>query len=130
VALGLARYSRAAHIQLALGEDGDSGLVVAAWDDGTRQVPPIVVRVSRDGGRHFAPAEAVSAPGNEAGYPVLVLRRGVVLVAWQQRSLAAATEDDAAQAKLDKMDPRTYVNAVGAMQVLARKGLLVGAGGR
>ncbi len=129
VPLGLAEYSRASHIQLAVGEGPDSDLVVAAWDDGTRDVPSIVVRVSRDGGRRFAPAEVVSSPEREAGYPVLMLRPGAVLVAWQERSLAAAAEDSATRAKLDPTDPRTYINTVGAMQVLTRTGLLVAEGG-
>jgi hypothetical protein len=125
VELGLAQYSRAAHIQLALGVGSDSGMVVAAWDDGTRKVPQVVVRVSRDGGRRFAPAEVVSATDNAAGYPVVVLRSGVVVVAWQERTVAAAAADSAARAKLDKTDPRTYVNAVGAMQIALRTGVVV-----
>lgn len=127
VALGLAEYSRSAHIQLGLGEGlgADSGLVVAAWDDGTRQVPQIVVRVSRDGGRHFAAAEVLSAPESEAGYPVVSIKSGVVLVAWQERPLAAASADSARRATLDKNDPQTYVNAIGAMRVMLRSGLVL-----
>ena len=132
VALGLAEHSRAAHIQLALGEGGgvDSGLVVAAWDDGTRQIPQVVVRVSRDYGRTFAPGAAVSAAGNEAGYPVVTLRGDTVLVAWQERSLAAAAADSVARKAKDMNDPSTYVNAVGAMQVVTRSGVVVGGGTR
>jgi hypothetical protein len=43
-------------------------------------------------------------------------------VAWQERPLEAAKQDSAARAKLDQNDPRTYVNAVGAMQVMLRTG--------
>jgi hypothetical protein len=71
----------------------------------------------------------VSSPEREAGYPVLMLRPGAVLVAWQERSLTAAAEDSATRAKLDPTDPRTYINAVGAMQVLTRSGVLVAEGG-
>jgi hypothetical protein len=47
---------------------------------------------------------------------------GGVLVAWQERPLEAARQDSAARASLDKNDPQTYVNAVGAMQVMMRSG--------
>lgn len=126
VDLGLAQQSRAAHIQLAVGHGAQKGLVVAAWDDGTRMVPQIVVRVSRDGGRTFAPASAISAPENQAGYPVVTLRGDTAIVAWQERSLGAAAEDSAAKAKMSHEDPAMYVNAVGAMKVVMRSAVLGG----
>lgn len=126
VALGLGQHSRAAHIQLALGNDTDSHTVVAAWDDGTRQIPQIVLRVSRDGGRSFGPAEGASDEGSQAGYPVVTLQRDTIMLAWQERSLAAAAADSAASATKDKNDASTYVNAVGAMQIVTRRGVMSG----
>jgi peroxiredoxin len=127
VELGLGQHSRAAHIQLALGA-GDS-TVVAAWDDGTRQVPQIVVRVSTDGGRSFGPPDVVSADASQAGYPVVTLQRDTILLAWQERSLAAAAADSAASAQKDKNDPSTYVNALGAMQIVMRRGVMSASSG-
>lgn len=124
VPLGLAQQSRAAHVQIALGNAGGEPVVVAAWDDGTRMVPQIVVRVSRDGGRTFGSTQAVSSSGNQAGYPVVMVRGDTVLVAWQERSLAAAMADSSARAKSARNDASDYVTAVGALQVVARSGVL------
>jgi hypothetical protein len=122
VPLGLAANSRAAHIQLALGAGADSGLVVAAWDDGTRKVPQVVVRVSRDGGRTFDEADALSASDHQSGYPVVVVRGDSLVVAWQQRSITAVSLDSLAHAHQDTTDPNRYISALGRMQVVTRRG--------
>jgi hypothetical protein len=83
IALGVAKFSRPAHVQLALGADST---LVAAWDDGTRQVPQVVVRVSRDGGASFGPRETVSAAGRTATFPVVALRRGEMTLAWSEKA--------------------------------------------
>jgi len=126
IPLGLARYSRAAHIQLALGAGRDSNTVVAAWDDGTLQTPQVVVRISRDGGRTFAAAQPVSDAGSEAAYPVVALQHDTIRVAWQERSLAAAGAESEARAKKDTADAATYVNAVGALHVVTRSAVMTG----
>ncbi|HEY7233301.1 MAG TPA: sialidase family protein [Gemmatimonadaceae bacterium] len=128
VALGLAQYSRAAHIQVTLGSGIDSSLVVATWDDGTRRVPQVVTRISRDAGRTFGPAITVSDSQHEAGYPVVAVRGDTIVVAWQERTLAAAAAESASLAKKDTLDPATYVNNVGALQVVTRRGVIAGSG--
>lgn len=120
VPLGVAAASRAAHVQLALGSGAFAQTVVAVWDDGTRQVPQIVARISRDGGRTFGEAEPLSAVGDVAGYPVVSLRDSTLTVAWQERSLVEAAKDSAAKARLDPKAATTYINSVGAMQVVSR----------
>ena len=120
VALGVARYSRAAHVQLALGSGEEKDLVLAAWDDGTRRIPQIVTRLSRDGGRTFEELEPLSAEGIQAGYPVAGLFGDTAIVAWQQRSVAEAAKDSTGHAHLNPNDPSTYINSVGALQVVAR----------
>lgn len=124
VALGIAAQSRASHIQLELGDSAHASYVVAAWDDGTRQVPQITVRVSRDGGQTFGSADRISAPERQAGYPVVALRHDSVFVAWQERSLAAAAADSVEQARMPMDDANRMINAVGAMQVVTRAGVI------
>lgn len=60
VALGVATFSRPAHVQLALGGDET---VVAAWDDGTLETPRVSVRVSRDAGKSFGQRPMPALPG-------------------------------------------------------------------
>jgi hypothetical protein len=61
---------------------GGAPAVVAAWDDGTARVPRVLVRVSRDGGRTFAPAAVASPAGAAATYPVLAAGDGRLALAW------------------------------------------------
>jgi hypothetical protein len=124
VPLGLAALSRAAHVQLAIGSKADSGVVLAAWDDGTRQRPNIVARVSRDGGHTFAQTQTLSAPDRAVGYPAVVLRADTALVAWQERSTTDAKQDSVTRSEKDPRDAATYINAVGAMHVVARQGIV------
>jgi hypothetical protein len=91
VALGVARHSRPAHVQLAL---APGGIVAAAWDDGTLRVPQVKLRVSRDGGASFAAALPVSEAGRAATFPVLAAAGRRVTVAWTEQS-----EDAAARAR-------------------------------
>jgi hypothetical protein len=120
IPLGVARYSRAAHVQLALGAGEAGQFVLATWDDGTRRIPQIVTRLSRDGGRTFEDAEALSGGGDQAGYPVVGMFGDTAIVAWQQRSLSAAADDSAAKARLDPRQASSYIGKVGALQVVAR----------
>jgi hypothetical protein len=121
VALGVAELSRPAHVQLALGQDG---LVAAAWDDGTLVTPAVRLRVSRDGGRTFGDAIAVSEEGRAATFPVLALAGERLSVAWAERSRAAA-EHEAAHAP-DMKDPRAVkgLGRVGESDVLLRTGVV------
>lgn len=117
--LGTAEYSQPAHVQLAL---GDSGVVVAAWDDGTLQTPRIAIRLSRDGGDHFAPARMVSAAGRSASFPVLAVNGTRLTVAWTEQSADYARA--AAAERPDMKDPHASMglSRVGESQVLVRSG--------
>jgi hypothetical protein len=118
-ALGVAEFSRPAHVQLAL---GDGGLVAAAWDDGTLRVPQVVLRLSRDGGEAFGAPQTVSAPGRAATFPVLSLSGRRVTVAWAEQSAEAA--EHAAHGHPDMRDPKAAMGLprVGENQVLTRTG--------
>lgn len=120
VALGVAPASRPAHVQLAL---ATNDRIVAAWDDGTRQIPQIVVRVSRDGGESFSDAVTVSAAGRAASFPVIGVAGDSLSIAWSEESEAVARASAAAQAA---RDPKAAMglHAVGEAQVLVRRSVL------
>jgi hypothetical protein len=121
VALGVADFSRPAHVQLAFGPDD---MVATAWDDGTLETPRIVFRVSRDGGRSFAPAQPLSTMGRAAGFPVLAVSTSGVTVAWSEQSAEGA--DRESKAMPDMKDPKAQqgLHAVGEAQVLVRRSSL------
>ena len=110
--LGVAQFSRPAHVQLAL---GDAGTLAAAWDDGTRQVPQVVLRVSRDGGQSFAPREVVSAAGRTATFPVVALRQHELTLAWSEKPEAPPAHHSHGGGALPK---------VGDTQVMLRRGVV------
>ena len=126
VELGVAAASRAAHAQLAL---AGARRVIVAWDDGTREVPPIVVKVSDDGGRTFGAGDTLSAAGRSAGYPVVAVARDTLVVAWQERTPAAARADSARLARAmasmqggggGKSSAAEFINRVGTWAVMMR----------
>lgn len=121
VPLGLAEFSRPAHVQIALtGQD----VVFATWDDGTLKQPAVVARVSRDGGRTFAPAMRLSSGGRSAGYPVVSARDSAFTVAWQEQDTVAATQAMAERARRNPTEAASYVSSVGALHVALRDGVL------
>jgi hypothetical protein len=124
VALGVAQFSRAAHVQLAIGSGATKGLVLATWDDGTLKVPQIVSRLSRDGGHTFSATQPLSPDGDLAGYPIVTLHGDTALVAWQQRTVAGVAADSVAHARMDMNDPASHLHAIGALQVVARTGVV------
>ncbi|GAC1690328.1 MAG: hypothetical protein NVS9B3_08910 [Gemmatimonadaceae bacterium] len=128
VPLGLAPLSRAAHVQLAVGRGVNSGLVVAAWDDGTRKVSPVVARLSRDGGRTFGDTQLLSADGQSAGYPVVDLRADTVTVAWQERTMQGAAHDSGARSAAHGHGSTPWIDPVGSWQVVSRRGVVALAG--
>jgi hypothetical protein len=81
IPLGVASFSRAAHVQMAL---AGPSTVAVAWDDGTRDIPAILLRVSRDSGATFADAVELSQPGVRATFPVVTASDSAVMVAWSQ----------------------------------------------
>lgn len=119
VAMGVADASRPAHAQLAV---GDSGRVVVAWDDGTRAVPRVLVRASRDGGATFGEAVAASDSAAAAQFPVLGLHARTVTLVWAEQAAAVAAR--AAKARPDMKDPKATMPLprVGETRVVLRTG--------
>ena len=117
--LETAATSRPAHVQLAL---GPRGAIAVVWDDGTKAIPQIVLRVSQDGGRSFGPAAPVSVAGRVAGFPVVALRDTTLTVAWSEESAEAAARE--AKGMPDMTDPKAVMglHPVGEAQVLVRRG--------
>jgi len=121
IPLGVAQYSRPAHVQLAL---SPSGVVAATWDDGTVKVPRVQLRISRDGGRTFDPAQTLSAEGRSATFPVLALHGDSVTVAWSEQSIADADSASAAMAAMHDTKAHKGLEAVGNGEVVLRRGTL------
>ena len=117
VPLGVSQYSKPSHVQLAL---GDSGRVAVTWDDGTLQTPEVTLRVSRDGGRSFGAAAALSEPGRSATFPMLHWNGRTVTVVWSEQSTEAAAH--AEHIKPDHRDRNATIGLprVGDSQVLMR----------
>lgn len=120
IALGVAQASRPAHVQLGLGA---SNRVIVTWDDGTKQIPRIVVRASRNGGSSFGEAATLSAVGRAATFPVLGISGDSLSVAWSEESEAVAKAADSARATQDPQAPKG-LHAVGEAQVIMRRGAL------
>lgn len=123
VPLGVAQYSRPAHVQLSL---ASRNRVLVAWDDGTKQVPQVVVRVSNDGGRSFSPASVLSASGRAATFPVLAIVGDSLAVAWSEVSANAAQRAAEADSMAKAKDPKAAkgLESVGEAQVVIRRGAL------
>jgi hypothetical protein len=120
VPLGVAGFSRPAHAQLALA----GARVVAAWDDGTAEVPRVLVRVSRDGGATFAPAAVASAGAGAATYPVLAAAAGRLTLAWTAEAAGDAAGAHAAHGAARDPKARMPLPTVGRRAVLVREAAL------
>jgi hypothetical protein len=120
VPLGVAEFSRPAHVQLAL---GGRDRLIAAWDDGTLATPRIVVRTSKNGGDGWTDAVALSDSGRVAGFPVVAAQGDRVTVAWSEQSPASVHD---AHARMNMKDPRAAMplGTVGDAQVLVRRASL------
>ncbi|WP_291160198.1 redoxin domain-containing protein [Gemmatimonas sp. UBA7669] len=129
--LGVASASQPAHVQLAVmeGTPGSAPRVLAAWDDGTRRVPQVMLRSSGDGGATFGEAISVSENGPAASFPVLAVdaQRATVMVAWSQQ--APETASKAVASRPNMRDPKAVMPlpSVGQTQVLLRTGTLTSA---
>jgi hypothetical protein len=119
VPIGVAAFSRPAHVQLALEANG---IVAVTWDDGTTQTPQVRLRISRDGGGGFGAAIDVSAPGQVAGYPVVAIVGGSVTVAWSQKTPEAAAHEERGHPDMKDPNAAMGLSPVGAAQVLVRSG--------
>jgi hypothetical protein len=123
IPLGVAQYSRPAHVQMAL---ASNNRVLVTWDDGTKQVPQVVMRVSNDGGAHFGEPEVVSAAGRAATFPVLGIAGDSVSVAWSEVSAESSNAATAAADSASAKDPKAPkgLESVGEAQVFVRRGAL------
>jgi hypothetical protein len=117
-ALGVAKFSRPAHVQLAL---GGQDRLVAAWDDGTLASPRVVVRVSKNGGEKWSDVATLSDSGKVAGFPVVGAARERVTVAWSEQSVESAKHE--AHAQMNMKDPKATMplSKVGDAQVMLRR---------
>ena len=123
VALGTAEFSRPAHVQLALANDST---VVAVWDDGTRDVPRVVMRVSRDGGERFGSVEEVSAAGRAATFPVLAVRGRQLHIAWSEVTEVTHRHEEQVKAEQATRNPEAPMglHAIGESQIVVRTGTI------
>jgi hypothetical protein len=121
VALGVAQFSRPAHVQLAL---ASNNRVVVAWDDGTKQIPQVVIRVSHDGGATFDAVTSLSVAGRSATFPVLAIAGDSLAVAWSEESAEAAKAAEASKPNMKDPKATQGLHAVGDAQVLVRRGTL------
>jgi hypothetical protein len=119
VPLGVAEFSRPAHVQLAL---GGQDRLIAAWDDGTLATPRIVVRTSKDDGASWSPAATLSDSGKAAGFPVVAAHGERMAVAWSEQRGSAPEHD----MHMDMSDPnmKMPLSAVGDARVMMRRGTL------
>lgn len=122
VALGVAQFSRPAHVQLALGST--PGTILTAWEDGTKKVPQVVMRVSRDGGATFGDAIPLSMEGRAAGFPVLASSAKGITVAWSEQDAGALAKAEASRPNMKDPHARMGLEPVGDAQVMVRRGAL------
>ncbi|WP_337171043.1 redoxin domain-containing protein [Gemmatimonas aurantiaca] len=127
--LGVAEASQPAHVQLAVAGTKANTTVFATWDDGTKRVPQVTLRVSRNGGASFDSATTVSAPGRSATFPVLMVDDAAtaLTIAWSEQTMEAAS---AAPARPNMKDPNATMPlpSVGNTQVMVRRAKLGGTG--
>jgi hypothetical protein len=118
IPLGVAEFSRPAHVQLAL---GGQDRVIAAWDDGTLATPRVVVRTSKNRGATWSEPATLSDSGRAAGFPVVAATKERMAVAWSEQPLASVHD-----AHMDMKDPKATMplSAVGDARVLVRRGTL------
>jgi hypothetical protein len=116
--LGVAEFSRPAHVQLAL---GGQERIVAAWDDGTLATPRIVVRVSKNGGEKWSGPATLSDSGRAAGFPVVAAAKERMAVAWSEKSAASAAHESHAKMATPHAMP---LGTVGESRVIVRRGTL------
>jgi hypothetical protein len=115
------RRASPAHVQLALGGEG---AVYVGWDDGLGDMPRVLLRRSRDGGRTFGRPESLSEPGVAASFPVLGVYGDTVAVAWSQTT--GAEHRERLTARVDMSDPKAVhrLPRVGQSEILLRTGRL------
>jgi hypothetical protein len=120
VALGVAEFSRPAHVQLAL---GGQDRLIAAWDDGTVQTQRVVVRVSKDRGDRWSDVAVLSDSGKTGRFPVIAASRERVTVAWAEEAgnVPEASEKAHAAMKASGSHAGMPLSSVGSAQVVSRR---------
>lgn len=124
--LGVARYSRPAHVQLALAESGggEHERVIAVWDDGTTITPQIVMRISSDGGRRFGTAQPISNSAAAATFPVVGVTGARISVLWAQQSAVEHSHARASRPDMQSEGAVMGLPEVGANRVVLVEGML------
>jgi hypothetical protein len=119
IPLGVAATSRAGHVQLALGANGN---VAAVWDDGTEPTPRIMFRLSHDDGQSFGPAEQLSVAGRSVAFPVIAIHDDTVTTAWTESGTATPTATTV-PAPMDHHGVPTHrgIKPIGNAQVVVRR---------
>jgi hypothetical protein len=116
---------RAAHVQLALGANQT---IAAVWDDagGTRTLPRVMLRISRDGGTSFGDTISVSEDDAAGMFPVLTLSSDTLTIAWTQHT--PVEHEHAEGSHTDMKDPKATMPlpTVGGQRVMVRQGAIGG----
>jgi hypothetical protein len=99
------------HVQLAL---GDSGTVVAAWDQLEGAMPIVYVRTARRGGA-FGPAVALTDAEHSSQYPVIGTHADTAWVAWASTSTAPPPHEH-----MEMRETKVALQPVGNTRVLMR----------
>lgn len=119
IAIGTAKFSRPAHVQLALAPDHR---LIVVWDDGTVSPQQIRMRVSPDRGGRFREAQQVSAPDRAAGFPVIAVSSKGVSVAWSEKTIASAEREEHGHPNMKDPKATMGLTPVGDAQVVVRRG--------
>lgn len=143
--LGVARFSRPAHVQLVLaggsggrgvvsdddeGEWGDgvagasAGRVIAVWDDGTTTIPRVVMRISGDAGRTFGDLQSISDEAVAATFPVVAVSGARISVLWAQQSAAEHSHAEGSRPSMQEAGAVMGLPEVGANRVVLVEGSL------
>ena len=118
IPLGVAEFSRPAHVQIAL---GGQDRIIAAWDDGTLATPRIVVRTSKTRGATWSEPSMLSDSSRAAGFPVVAATKERMAVAWSEQPLSAVHDAHTAMKDPNATMP---LSAVGDARVLVRRGTI------
>jgi len=118
IPLGVAEFSRPAHVQLAL---GGQDRVIAAWDDGTLATPRIVVRTSKTRGATWSEPSTLSDSSRAAGFPVVAATKERMAVAWSEQPIASVHD---AHMNMKDSNATMPLSAVGDARVLVRRGTI------
>ena len=126
IPLGVARFSRPAHVQLALAEGSGEGnqRVLAVWDDGTTTTPRVVIRTSDDGGSSFGDVQVVSDAAVAATFPVVAASGRRITILWAQQSAADHIHAESSRPDMQQAGAVMGLPEVGTNRVVLVEGEL------